>query len=270
MSNHIAAKFFGLMYAPVAKERFIELIPSLIEELRGTFPRFEEEPVNELRIDFGGDAIKHRQELAGKELNMVDAEGLWAVKIGNNGINFSTSSYVTYEDSIAFIENVLSKLDNVIGITHFSKVHLRNINLFDEVDGEPNHFQDIKDKEYWGRQDFNTFATGFVCNGASTRHEYYSGDYLKLIQLSSGIVLNGQSYIPQNEWRLWKLRGGIPVRKQNGASLLIDITGHSFEAPVNVPEKQNNVSPFELERINASFDALHDLVNSVYSDIIKE
>ena len=168
------------------------------------------------------------------------------------------------------MKSILDVVVEILGITHFSRVMLRNINLFNEVPNTPNRFEDIKNDAYWGRQNFNTLEGGFRCNGASTRHEYFSLDYLTQVQLASGVVLPGQSFIPQNEWDIWKLRGGVPIQQESTAQLLVDISGVNFQAPVNVPEKQNNVSEYSWEAVEKSFNELHQVINSVYSDITEE
>jgi len=268
MSNHIKVKFFSFAYSPVPSEKFSERLSELADQLRRYFPRNEAPSMKgfQIQINDGGVATQQVEEVQ-RELHMVDAQGLWAVKIGNSGVSFSTAKYVSYDDSITYIETIVGVITDVLGVYHFSHVSLRNINLFDHRAGNDNQFEDIKNGEYWGRQEFETLQTGFICNGASTRHVYFSHDYKTQMQLSSGIVLKGQSPIPQEEWPIWKLRGSVPVQNESVAMLLVDINGSRHEAPFNNPEQQNNVSEYTWEAVKQSFDELHEVVNSVYFDI---
>lgn len=269
MSNHISIKLLGFIYAPIPKEIFNEKLSLLTDSLRRFLPRNESPSVSGVSVNIDGGSIATQRQFQGQVLHMVDAEGLWGVKIGDTGISFSTSQYVSYNDVIVYIESILGIVVDVLNITHFSRVTLRNINLFNEIKNEPNRFEDIKDEAYWGRQNFDTLQNKYLCNGASTRHEYFSSDFLTQIQLASGVVMEGQSHIPQEEWDIWRLRGSVPVQKEV-AKLVVDISGTRFQAPINIPEKQNNVAEYTWEKIRESFDHLHEVVNNVYSDIIKE
>ena len=271
MSNHISVKFFGFIYSPVTDEKFAKSLPQLIEELRRYFPRHEIPSIQGFHVQFGEDGIASKKvEEAPRELHMVDAEGLWGVKIGNSGVSFSIAQYLAYEEAIEFIEGIVSVISEVLGIYHFSRVFLRNINLFGLLPDEKDRFEDIKNGDYWGRQEFETLQDDYSCNGASTRHEYTSIDSQTKIQLASAVVMQGQSYIPQDEWEIWKLRGGVPVQNEADAVLLVDINGTKHEAPINDPEQQNNVSEYSWVAVKKSFDELHGVVNSVYVDITKE
>lgn len=266
MSNHIAAKFFGVVYAQIPQETFSEQIPKLADALRKYLPRYEVNSINDISVNVSGNNIATQQATVGAELHMVDATGLWGLKVGNCGLSLSTSGYVEYEQAIAYLKNITDIIVATLGITHFSRTILRNINLFDEVIGFPNVFKDIKNHTYWGRQEFQTFEQEFICNGAATRHEYFSSAYTEHIQLLSGIVIGPhQSYIPPDEWDIWRLRGDIP--RNSNVQLLIDIAGTSFQGSVNNPSTQNNVTPYSWDEVKRDFDKLHSLVNKVYSDI---
>ncbi len=271
MSNHISVKFFGFIYSPVADAKFSESLPELIEELRRYFPRHEIPSIRGFQVQFSDDGIATKNvEEVQRELHMVDAEGLWGVKIGNSGVSFSIAKYRSYEEAIEFIEKIVNVVSEVLGIYHFSSVSLRNINLFDLMPGQENQFEDIQNGDYWGRQELKTLQNNYLCNGASTRHEYISFDWQTKIQLASGVVIRGQSDIPNDEWDIWKLRGAVPVQNEAEAVLLVDINGTKHEAPINDPGRQNNVSEYTWAAVKKSFDELHDVVNSVYIDITKE
>ncbi|MDO6747833.1 TIGR04255 family protein [Gilvimarinus sp. 1_MG-2023] len=268
MSNHISVKFFGLMYSAVPDETFAAKLSDLQERLRRYFPRKEVPVIQGFKFHVNERGIPTQQvEETHRELHMVDAHGLWGVKIGNSGVAFSTARYVSYDESVAFIEKIVDVITEVLGVYHFSRVFLRNINLFNLVEGEQNRFVDIKKESYWGRQEFDTLKDNFMCNGASTRHEYYSQDYKTQIQLASGVVLRNQSEIPQDEWDIWKLRGAVPVQNESEAKLLVDINAARHEAPVNDPRQQNNVSEYSWDAVKRSLDELHNIVNNVYFDI---
>jgi uncharacterized protein (TIGR04255 family) len=270
MSNHIAVKFVGIVYSSIPKQSFAENLPKLIEVLRTRFPRYETPDVNSFTFNIGSGDIAAQQSDGGKELHMVDAKGILGVKLSNTELVISCSEYVEYDMLIECFSWVTSRIKEILKLTHFARVSLRNINLFEKVEGQKNAFQDIRDTKFWGRQELPTLETDFACSGAATRHDYFSSDYLSYIQLSSGVVLpaHNQSYIPQNEWGMWKLRGDIPTLETT--HLLIDINATEFVAPVNKPSKQHNVEDFEESIIKIKLNKLHELVNSIYYDITKE
>lgn len=268
MSNHIKAKFLGFTYAPIPKDKFASSVSQLEDSLRVRLPRYNAADVNDITVNITDNNIATQQSLTGKELHMVDADGIYGVKVGNNGIAISVSGYVEYSELVSFSKWVIESVVEIIKITHFSRLSLRNINLFKEKDEKPNTFKDIRDAVYWGRQEFPTLNNGFACTGAATRHEYFSADYLKHLQLMSAVVMGKQSYIPQDEWNIWQLRGGIPSVEK--AELLVDISGTSFQAPMNIPEKQHNVTAYSWDKVEAELNSLHDIVNQVYSDITKD
>lgn len=270
MSNHIAAKFVCITYSQLPKESFKENLPQLIECLRKKLPRFDTPDVNDIMVNVNSGNVATQTTEHGKELHMVDANGNLGVKVGNQGLSVSCAKYVEYDELLKFFSWIINEVSTTLNISHFSHLTLRNVNLFIEVQGNPNNFQDIRNASYWGRQEFPTIEKAFTCSGAATRHEYLSSDYLKHINISSGVVLptRNQSYIPQEEWNIWQLRGAVPT--VTDVNLLIDISATSFVAPVNQPELQNNVVEFDLDIINSKLNELHALVNSVYFDITKD
>lgn len=265
MNNHIEAKFLGFRYTPVSQESFARTLPTLTDALRDKLPRFDTPTLNGVRFNISSNAIATQQEEQSQELHMVDAKGLWGVKIGNTGLSISASSYISHEDLRAYANSIIEPVVETLKVTHFSRTTLRNINLFEEDPTKPNQFIDIENCHYWGRQDFKTLKNNFLCQGAATRHEYFSNNHEKHIQVTSGVVMEKQSYIPQEEWDIWRLRGEIP--SANRTQLLVDITCNGFEAPMNNPKKQNNVTEYTWEKAEQRLDELHVILNNVYSDI---
>lgn len=269
MSNHISAKFFGFVYAQLSDEEFLSVIPGLKKNLRRYFPRNDVPTINgvQVRVSDSGVATLPAKEVQ-RELHMVDANGMWGMKIGNTGVSFSTANYISYEEAIEYIQEILTVIVETVGIYHFSRASLRNINIFNPSPSDGNVFEDIEHGDYWGTQDFvSTLSGGFLCKGASTRHNYFSSNYRTQVQIASGVVFKGQSHIPQEEWDIWRMRGGVPVQTDVDTKLLVDISGTRFEAPIDDPEQQHNLSDYSWEAVKQSFDELHSVVNSVYSDI---
>ena len=255
-------------YGDIPKEAFDKMRPELIEALRDKLPRHEEPAVQAFKVNVSPENVDAQQEHLGKELHMVDADGLWGIKIGNQGLSLSTKEYVSFDDMMSYLESFLSTVQPILKISHFSQVSLRNINLFKEIEGEPNKFEDIEERKYWGRHSIDSLSEDFNCAGAATRHVYYSRDFLSQIQLASGVVLPQQSYIPQEEWNIWKLRGAVPAL--SSVQLMIDISGIAYQAPINQPDKQKNLTQYSWEVVSQEFHDLHDLVNRVYTDLTKD
>lgn len=268
MINHIAAKFAGLTYSAIPSETFNNKHQSLIEELRRDYPLSDVATMNNYRVDLTNEHID-TEKTSGIEVHMVSADRKLGLKIGNQGAVISVNGYVAFDELIAHFQLIVEKVHDVLDITHFSQVHLRNINLFPETE-ESNKFKDIRREGDWGRQQISALRDKkFVCSGAATKHVYLSEDYTRQLQISSGVVMGEtHSYIPQEEWDIWKLRGGVPVAKE--VNLLIDITGISHQAPVNEPEKINFLKEFNWDDIADQLTSLHDDINSVYRDIIIE
>jgi len=268
MINHIAAKFAGLMYSAIPSETFNKNHQSLIEALRRDYPRSDVPTLNNFRVDLINEQVD-TEKTSSVEVHMLSADGKLGIKIGNQGVFMSVNGYIAFPELLAAFNIVVEKVHNVLDITHFSQVHLRNINLFPETE-EINRFKDIRRESSWGRQDFSTLTDKkFLCSGAATKHVYFSDDYTSQLQISSGVVMGKtHSYIPQEEWDIWRLRGGVPVAEE--VSLLIDITGISHQAPVNEPEKTHIVKEYNWDDISEQLVSLHDDINGVYSDIIVE
>jgi uncharacterized protein (TIGR04255 family) len=265
MKNHIKAKFLGLNYGEISKEKFEQMIPDLIEALRHKLPIHDQRPVQGVKVSVSNENLEARPENIGLELHMVDSKGIWGVRIGNGGIAISTAEYVAYDEVMTYLEELFDILANELRISHFSQVSLRNLNLFKEEVGQSNKFTDIKDGIHWGRQEIATLSSGYPCSGAATKHIYNSVDGSIQIQLSSAVVLENQSFIPQNEWSIWNLHGHIPVSKET--QLMIDISSSAFQTD---SERRNRLVDYSWEEVSKEFNKLHDLVNQVYTDITKD
>ena len=267
MINHIAAKFVGLSYSAVPPETFKKNHQDLIEVLRSRFPRFETPIVKNISLNLSDEQLGTEQT-NGMEIHMVGADSQFGIKVGNQGVFFSVDGYLSFDDLVREFESVIESIHAVLAITHFSHVHLRNINLFSEI--ESNKFKDIRHANYWGKQSLPTLSgSKFLCNGAATRHEYVSPDYIKQLFISSAVVVgNLHSHIPKDEWDIWRLRGGVPMAKE--VKLLIDIAGIHHQAPLSEPEKQHIVKEFNWDEISGQLKSLHNDINGVYGDIIRE
>ena len=268
MSNHIKAKFLGFIYAAIPQKKFADLVPQLADLLRVKLPRHDTPAVNAITVNVSDNNVATQTNVSGIELHMVDANGMIGVKIYDNGLSISASQYIPYEELMSFSKWLIEIVVETLNVSHFSRLSLRNINLFEEIDETPNAFADIANGTYWGRQEFPTLNNNFSCTGAATRHEYFSNDYLNHLQLLSGVVMANQSFIPQEEWSIWKLRGEIPTIDR--VHLLIDISATSFQAPMNIPEKQHNVTEYSWPQVEKELNSLHKLINKVYFDITKE
>lgn len=266
MINHIAAKFLGLIYSAVPPEIFRKNHQDVIEVLRSKFPRFDVAEVNDIHLNLSGEQL-NTEKKRNVEIYMVSADGKLGIKIGNQGVFLSIDGYLPFNELVDEFKLIVENVTSTLSITHFSQVILRNINLFPEISA--NIFGDIRNQADWGRQSLSTLSQDFLCNGAATRHEYLSRDFTRRIQISSGIVMAGtHSYIPQEEWAIWRLRGGLPVAED--VNLLIDITGVQHQSSIKDSEKQHIVKEYDWNEIVKQLGALHDDVNGVYSDIIVE
>lgn len=263
MINHIAAKFVGLSYSAIPAEIFENNHQRLIEKLRSKFPRYNVPKVSNIQFNLSGEQL-NREQISSIEIHMVSADGKHGIKIGNQGVFLSVAGYTAFKELVSEFESAVESIHSILEITHFSQVHLRNINLFPEV--TPDIFKDIRDGHYWGKQSLSTLTDGFSCNGAATRHEYFSSDFMRNLHISSAVIGAKHSYIPQDEWDIWRLRGSIPV-VQN-VELQIDILGIMQQAPADKPERQREVREYNWDEISTQLQLLHDDINGVYSDII--
>ncbi|RLA02443.1 MAG: hypothetical protein DRQ47_06785 [Gammaproteobacteria bacterium] len=265
MSNHIKAKFLGFGYGVISQEKFSQMIPDLSESLRNRLPVHTRQPVQAVKVSLANENLNAHPETLGEELYMVDAKGLWGVRIGNRGIAITVAKYLEFEAVMHYLEDILRTLADELRISHFSQVSLRNINLFKEVPGHPNKFADINEGVHWGRQEIAALSSGFPCTGAATKHVYQSANELIQLQLSSAVVMPSQSYIPQDEWGIWKLHGKIPALEET--QLMIDISSVAFQSAT---DKLNGLSEYSWEMVSKEFNKLHDLVHKVYADITKD
>lgn len=265
MPNQIEAKFFQLFFSPLPKKKFNENIESLQECLRDMFPTFDAPVVKDFKIDVDQKSIDDSD--SGHVLHMIDAEGKYGIKVNNTSLNLSVSGYDEYCEMLKIFEEVCNRIKPVLNITHFSRVIVRNINVFDQSTEQVDTFINIKNRDIWGRQDFESIKSKFVCTGAATRHEYLSDDKRGTLHIASSVVMSGRSYIPQDEWNIWQLRGNIP--SVDKVKLLIDLASTYYQHTLDDPSKRNNVSAFEWDLVKESLDKNHEILNSVYDDIIE-
>jgi uncharacterized protein (TIGR04255 family) len=265
LTNHIDAKFMGLVYAKVPPESFNSQIDNLAESLRRKFPVHKTSDVNEFLLNLADNSITTKHSVVGRELHMADADGVWGLKVGNLGVSLSLPSYSPYQVMVDRFESIMGSISDVLDISHFSRVVLRNINLFSET--QDGGFHDIKNDSIWGTQNFDTLDIGYSCSGAATRHEYLSDNHKIQLQILSSVVMPGRSHIPQEEWDMWKLRG-IPIPTSDEVKLLVDISGTGNTHPVSEPNYQEKIKEYRWETVASSFDELHELIFNVYKDIV--
>lgn len=260
MSNHIAAKFFDVSYSSIPK--FSDFLDNLIASLRKEYPTQTIKDLHTIKIPLNDGIPSGGQQVSGKELLLIDAEGKYGLKIGNAGLSMSVDGYTEYNEMISRFEVICNSVKEVLDISHFSQVTIRNINLFK---AKGSGFEDIKERDIWGKQDFESLKElQFSCSGAATRHEYFSEN--KTLHVVSSIVLEGRSYIPQEEWDIWDFRGQIPA-VDSEAKLLIELVGAHHQYSLNEPHKKNKLSPFDWEIIKEQLKESHHLVNKIYNDI---
>lgn len=266
MSNHIKAKFFSLSYPKISNKEFVGSIEVLIKKLRRNYPTYAVKEISTIKIDLTDKENPSNKKSIEKELMLVDANGDYGLKINRESVSLSINGYVEYLTMVDHFEEVCNEIKGTLGIFHFSQVGIRNINVFSE---DKDGYKDIKDRDIWGRQDFDSLNSNFRCSGAATRHEYISTDELKSLHIASSVVMEGRSYIPQDEWDIWNLRGEIPAIGEE-AKLLIDLIGTHFQHSIREPEKKNKVSQFDWSEIKEQLKRNHDFVNSVYEDLTKD
>lgn len=270
MSNHVAVKFLSFNFSEITPDSFSKNIQSVIESLRKSFPRFRIQRLNEIEINFGQENLNANNNSRDGMLQMLDAEGLFGIKVDYKSINVSVAKYVQFSELLQKFEKIMDVITTKLEISHYSSISLRNINLFDQLENT-DCFEDIQNSSIWGTHDFNTlFSNNFTCQGAATRHEYIKEDGMTALQISSAILFKKHSYIPGNEWDIWKFRGEIPTANPaKDVQLLIDIMCSKYTAALNSPEK-NNVGEYEWRRVKEDIEQMHNLINGAYQDIVKE
>lgn len=268
MSNHIKTKYLGLTYAPINVASFATKTPELMEALRGDYPSQKINQIQDINIDIDADGVATRLAPQGEEVLMVDADGKWGVTIGNLGVRLTVDEYVAYDSCVSKFKALMDVVAPILKIDYFTVITLRNINLFEEITNSPNRFTHINEDRYWGRQELRSLEKDYSCGGAATKHIYHTHDFKMRVQLTSSVVIQGQTFVPRPEWPLWEIRGEVPAAKKT--HLMIDIAAESFQYPLDEPSQKNKMTRYEWSVVENELNKLHDNINQIYGNIVKE
>lgn len=274
MTNKIEARFFTLNFSAIPDEIFESKCGELIESLRSLFPIYNRQQLN--RIEFKFDDLEAHAPIkhSASQLCMLDANLIFGIKLSANELCLTVDKYQGFTEALGLFSTTLGKINEILKISHFQSVSMRNINVFDlkteVVDSvRIESFDGIRNQKIWGSQPLDVLDDNFLCSGSTTRHEYINLQSGLKINISSGVGQPNQSYIPQADFDIWQMRGNIPIKDAH--FLVVDINGiYNQIKPGSSGTNENRPTPlavFSLEVIQSQFSACHELINQIYDEI---
>lgn len=266
MVNKIVAKKASIRFEKLGVSALKSKLEALQEALRDRFPKSHMPRVQALNIDFTNPNAVQVDQDGAYELHMVSADNVHALKVGNQGFDYSVRNYVPFKEQKEMFLHVVSMVMRAMDVKYVGHMSIQNINMltFDSEGAAANIRENspfaVTDKgidEAWQRV------------GAATRHDYELDDGLIGLVVHSTIANKGQSFIPQPEWELWQFMGGIPVVQERSLLLTIAVAHHQQGKEQRTPQGVSLVS-LDLQDVENKFDQIHEHLNRTYDSITKE
>lgn len=266
MVNKIVAKKASIRFEKLGVEPFKSKLETLQEALRNRFPKSHMPRVQAFNIDLTNPNSVQVDQDGAYELHMASADNVHALKIGNQGFDYSVRNYVSFEQQKEMFLYVVDMVMRTMDVKYVGHLSMHNINMFAfDAEGEAANIRKnspfcVTDK---GIDDV------WQCVGAATRHDYELDDGLIGLTIHSTMAHAGQSFIPQPEWELWQFMGGIPVVQERSLLLTISVAHHQQGKEQRTPQGVRLVN-LDLQDIENKFDQIHVHLNRTYDSITKE
>ncbi|GAM63936.1 hypothetical protein JCM19232_2346 [Vibrio ishigakensis] len=266
MVNKIVAKKASIRFEKLGVSGLKSKLEALQEALRDRFPKSHMPRVQALNIDLTNPNAVQVDQDGAYELHMVSADNVHALKIGNQGFDYSIRNYAPFEAQKEMFLHVVRMVMHAMDVKYVGHISMQNINMlaFDAEGAAANIRENspfaVTDKgidEAWQRV------------GAATRHDYELDDGLIGLVVHSTIAHEGQSFIPQPEWELWQFMGGIPVVQERSLLLTISVAHHQQGKEQRAPQGMSLVN-LDLQDVENKFDHIHEHLNRTYGSITKE
>ena len=267
MVNKVAAKKISIRFEQVGKESFKDKLESLSELLRTRFPTYEKPQVQSVSINMANPHVPVVDNDGGAvELHMVSANNQHALLIGNQGFDYLVRDYIDYQTQKEMFIFVVKAVQTIMNIKYVGLISLQNINIFEfDTNGLAIN---IRNESPFNVLE-NSFTTDWTRVGAATRQDYVLKNGLLGMNVSSTIAHQGQSFAPQNEWRLWQMMGGIPVLEDKRLILTISVF-HNQQEMRGKKAPGLSFIDFDLAKIGEDIDQIHEHLNNTYESITKE
>lgn len=267
MVNKIVAKKASIRFEKLGVSTLKSKLETLQEALRDRFPKSNMPRFQSFNIDLTNPNSVHIDQDGGvHELHMVSADNIHALKIGNQGFDYSVRGYVEYEQQREMFLYVVGLVMHIMEVKYFGLLSLHNINMFAfDAEGAAANIRENSPFAATHKEIDDVWQRV----GAATRHDYELDDGLIGLVVNSTIAQQGQSFVPQPEWELWQFMGGIPVVQERSLLLTISVVHHQKEKAQRTPQEFSLVK-LELADVATKLDLIHGLLNSTYDSITKE
>ncbi|EPR5524696.1 TIGR04255 family protein [Vibrio parahaemolyticus] len=266
MVNKIVAKKASIRFEPLGVTTLKSKLEALQEALRDRFPKSKMPRMQAFNIDLTNPNSIQVDQDGAHELHMVSADNVHALKIGNQGFDYSIRGYVSYEHQREMFLHVVDLAMRTMDVKYVGHLSVHNINMF-AFDAE-GAAANIRENSPFAAKD-KGIDDSWQHVGAATRHDYELDDGLVGLVIHSTIAQEGQSFIPQPEWELWQLMGGIPVVQERSLLLTIAVA-HNQEGKAQRTPQGVSLVNLDLEDVANKFDLVHEHLNRTYDSITKE
>ncbi len=263
MVNKIVTKKASIRFEKLGVTTLKSKLETLQEVLRDRFPKSSMPRLQAVNIDLTNlNSVQVDQEGA-HELHMASADNVHSLKIGNQGFDYSIRGYAEYAQQREMFLHVLERVMKVIDVKYVGHLAMNNTNMF-TVNDEGFAANIRKGSPF--AVTANGIDDSWKCIGAATRRDYELNDGLIGLVVHSTIAQKGQSYIPQPDWELCKLMGGIPVVNERSLILTIGVA-HNQEAKAQRSPQEISLVPLDLDDVKLKLDMIHKHLNSTYYSI---
>ncbi|ANN29628.1 TPA: TIGR04255 family protein [Vibrio vulnificus] len=266
MVNKVVAKKISIRFEQLVAEQFNSKLPGLQELLRVRFPTYQTPRVESFNINVSNPNSVQIDKNGATELYMSSADNMHALQIGNQGFDYTVRGYVEFEEQKEMFLFVLNAIYSVMDVKFIGHLSIRNINLFNI--NEEGVVPNIKADSPFNISE-NSGIDDWIQMGAGTRRDYVLENGLLGMAVNSSIAVQGQSYVPQQEWQLWQMTGGVPAVMEKSLLLMIFVA-HNQKDFASRGQAGNVLVDLNIANIEEQLTRIHDLLNQTFASITKE
>lgn len=267
MANNVVAKKTSIRFEQLGIDTFKSKLEALQEALRPRFPIYLIPNIQSVSINMSNAQASVVDNNGMVELHMVSADRLYALQIGNLGMDLTASKYVEFDQQKEMFLFVVNEIKNIFDIKYLAQLFIHNTNMLDV--NESGIAENIKTESSFNVLENNSLDGGWSCIGAATRQDYLQENGLIGMTVHSSIAHPGQSFVPQPDWGLWQLMGAIPVIDKKCLLLNISVA-HNQQERTKLSSQGLSFVPFDLSDVETKLDIIHSYLNKTYDAITKE
>jgi uncharacterized protein (TIGR04255 family) len=239
-------------FAPLPLNKFEEAVLQLHDLIRKEYPGIEKGKDSSVQVIFNEQDNKIQQDINEEPFFIFSsADSAWLIKINTTSFAIFTRNYLSFEDLLNRLLDILSKLIHKIGITHTANIGLRYINRID-----------IKDERDFDNAIVNGFLqpkiVGFKAMAGSDMINVYQAD-TGWCFVRTSLRIQG-SDIP-NELLPIAHKMRLAAESVNNVFAAVDIDTNTMS---------HDFVEFDLEGVKNRLTELHSLAKIAFGSVLTE